>query len=94
MDMHVEAVQYQDLSLYNVIVGCFSRFHWLYPLQTKHSRGVKEYMKKIYDVHDTPGTLQSDSGEEVKGNVKRFCQKKKIKMIQSRPYNPSVQGKA
>ena len=51
-------------------------------------------MKKIYDVHGTPGTLQSDNGKEVKGNVKRLCQKKKIKMIQSRPYNPSAQGKA
>ena len=50
-------------------------------------------MKKTYDVHGTPGTLKSDNGKEFKVNVKRFCQKKKIKMMQSRPYNPRAQGK-
>ena len=63
MNMRGEAVEYQGktyrcvMSLLNV----FSRFHWLYPSQTKHSHDVKEYMKKIYDVHGTPGTLQSDN---------------------------------
>ena len=67
--------------------------HSLYPLQTKHSRGVKEYTKKMYEVHGTPGTFQSDNGKEFKRYVKRFCQKNKIQMIQSRPYNPTAQGK-
>ena len=47
----------------------------------------------MYHVHGTPGILQSDNGKQFKGNVKRFCQKKKIKMIQSRPYNTRAQGK-
>ena len=40
-----------------------------------------------------PETLQSDNGEEFKGSVKRFYQMKKIRMVQSRPYNPKAQGK-
>ena len=40
-----------------------------------------------------PETCQSDNGKEVKGSVKRFCQMKKIRMVQSRSYNPSAQGK-
>ena len=93
--MRGEAVEYQGKTYRYImsLLDVFSRFHWLYPLQTKHSRGVKEYMKKIYEVHGTPGTLQSDNGKEFKGYVKRFCQKNKIKMIQSQPYNPRAQGK-
>lgn len=37
--------------------------------------------KKIYNVHGTLGIFQSDNGKEFKRNVKRFCQKKEIEMI-------------
>ena len=42
----------------------FSRFHWLYPLESKHSSGVKKKLKKIYSVYGLPQKLQSDNGEE------------------------------
>ena len=79
-------------SLYFVTVRCFSRFQLLCPLQTKHSDGVKENIKKIFTVHGMPETLQPDDGKEFKGSVKLFCRMKKIRMVQFWPYNPRVQG--
>ena len=63
--MHGEAVEYQGKTYRYImsLLDVFSRFHWLHPLQTKHPLGVKEYMKKIYEFHGTPGTLQSDNGK-------------------------------
>ena len=43
----------------------FFRFHWLCPLQTEHSRGVKENIKKIFAVHSMPEMLQSDKWERI-----------------------------
>ena len=63
------------------------------PLQTKHSHGVKENIKKIFAVHGMLETLQSDYGIEFKVSVKPFCRIKKIRMVQSRPCNPMAQGK-
>ena len=93
--MRGEAVEYQGKTYHYImsLLDLFYRFHWLYPLQTKHSPGVKEYTKKTYEVHGTAGTLQSDNEKEFKRYIKRFCQKNKIKMIQSRPYNLTAQGK-
>ena len=39
-----------------------------------------------------PETRQPDNEKEVKRSVKRFCRMKKIRMVQSRSYNTSVQG--
>ena len=49
MDIRGEAVEYQGKTYRYIksLLDVFSRFHWLYHLQTKHSRGVKEYMKKF-----------------------------------------------
>ena len=93
--MKSQALQFQGktdryiLSLLDV----FSRFHWLCPLQAKHSCRVKENIKKIFAVHSILQTLQSDNGKEFKGSVKRFCRMLKIRMVQARPYNPKAQGK-
>lgn len=75
------------------LMDVFSRFHWLCPLETKHSQGIKHELKKIYDLNGIPEILQSDNGKEFKGSVKSYCTKNKIRMVQSRPYNPKAQGK-
>ena len=36
------------------LLDVFSRFHWLYPLESKHSSGIKKKLKKIYSVHGLP----------------------------------------
>ena len=90
-----QAVQFKGKTYRYILslLDVFSRFHWLKPLSTKHSHGVRENLKEIFNVHGNPGTIQSDNGKEFKGYVKRFCKKNKIRMVQSRPYNPKAQGK-
>ena len=66
----------------------FSHFHWLYPLQTKHSRGVKENIKKIFAIHSIPEKLQSGNGKEFKESVKQFCRMKKMRMVLFQEHNP------
>ena len=39
------------------LLDVFSRFHWLYPLESKHSSGIKKKLKKIYSVHGLPQKL-------------------------------------
>lgn len=75
------------------LMDLFSRFHWLAPLERKKSSSVKKELQRIYTVHGMPERLQSDNGGEFKKDVEKFCEKKKIKMIRCRPYNPKAQGK-
>lgn len=75
------------------LLDIFSRFHWLCPLESKHSIGIKNKLKQIYSVHGLPNRLQSDNGAEFKKNVQKFCKRSKIKMIRCRPYHPQAQGK-
>ena len=93
--MHGEAVEYQGktygyiMSLLDVFldsIGC---------IYCKRNTPValKDIYERYIEVHGTPGTLQSDNRKEFKGYVKRFCQKNKSQMIQSRPYNPRTQRK-
>ena len=63
------------------LLNVFSRFQWLYPLESKHSSGVKKTVKKIYSVHDLPQKLKSDNGGEFKKHVKEFCTTHKLKMV-------------
>lgn len=54
----------------------------------KKSNHVKRQLGCVYTEHGVPERLHSDNGGEVQNQVKNFCEKNKIKMIQSRPYNP------
>ena len=75
------------------LLDVFSQFHWLYPLESKHSSGTKKKLKKIYSVNGLPQILQSDNGGEFKKHVKEFCTTHKVKMVRCRPYHPQAQGK-
>ena len=80
---------------YNYILSLldiFSRFHWLCPLESKHSNSVTNELKRIYKMHGIPKRIQSDNGGEFKKHVKKFCEKMKIKMVRCRPYHPQSQG--
>ena len=63
------------------LLDVFSRFPCLYPLESKHSSGIKKKLKKIYSVHGLPQKLQSDNGGEFKKHVKEFCTTHKVKMV-------------
>ena len=53
-------------------------FFWV-PLKTKHSPGIKEFTKKMYDIYGTLGTLQSDNGNNLKKMSKDSVRKRKSK---------------
>jgi len=75
------------------LLDVFSRYHWLAPLKTKHASQVVREIDRIYTCHGTPKILQSDRGKEFYGNTKKYCERKKIKMIKSKAYHPQSQGK-
>ena len=55
--MKKQVVQYQDENYRYVLslLDVFSRYNWLAPLTSKHASNVAAEMKKIYDMHGTPG---------------------------------------
>lgn len=95
VDMKSMSVVYEGKTYKYIfsLLDVFSRFHWLRPLTSKHSSGVKRELKKIYSVHGLPKKLQSDNGGEFKRHVKEFCTVNKVKMVRCRPYHPQSQGK-
>ena len=46
--------------------SCSSRFHWLCPLESKHSTGKKRELKKIYFVNDFHKRLQNGIVENLR----------------------------
>lgn len=96
--MKSQQVQYQDEKYrYNSslldVFSRYHRYHWLEPLTSKHSSKIAVKLRKIHDIHETPGTLPRDRGKEFYGAVKRFCKHKKIKMTKSRAYHHKRKGK-
>ena len=95
VDMKSQKVEYKGKNYKYVLslLDVFSRFRWLSPLPSKHSKEVKKELEKIFDQHGIPQTIQSDRGKEFYGAVKSFCEREKIEMTRSRPYHPQSQGK-
>ena len=75
------------------VMDVFSRFIWLRPHRSKHSKEIASELKSTYMDFGTPLLLQSDQGSEFKGDVKQLCRKMQVKMIHSRPYHPQSRGK-
>ena len=75
------------------IIGVFSRYHWLVPLQTKKSSQVACELLRIYTEHGAPRVIQHDQGREFEGAVAALCKKLIIKVVTGRPYHPQLQGK-
>ena len=59
----------ENLPLYFIIEGHFSRFHWLVPLQRKYPSHVAPHLDETFSMHEPPDRLQSDSGGEFKKEV-------------------------
>ena len=70
------------------LLDVFLRFHWLRPLESKHSIGVKRELKKIYLVRGFPKRLQSDNDGKFKKHVRQFCTADKVKMGRCWNYHP------
>ena len=79
--MKSQKVEYKGKTYKYVLslLDVFSRFHWLSPLLSKHSKEVEMELEKIFDQHGIPQTIQSDRGKEFCGTVKSFCEREKSK---------------
>ena len=69
------------------LMDIFLRFHWLALLTRKKSTHVKKELRRIYQEHGQPERLQNDNGGEFKRQVKDYCKRRKIKIINCRPFN-------
>lgn len=70
----------------------FSKYSWSFLLKDKCSISVAEALESLFAHGEIPEMIQSDNGQEFKGEVVKLLSKYKIKHIHSRPYNPKCQG--
>lgn len=75
------------------ILDVFSRYTWLFPLQSKASEIISAVFKRFFSDFGKPDIVQNDQGSEFKGDVARLLKQLSIKQIMSSPYHPQSQGK-
>ena len=72
---------------------CFSKFCWLFPLQTKSAPSIHKVMQFLFDVEGAPDILQSDNGKEfVNPLIRQLSNEFGFRIIRGRPYTPKHQG--
>ena len=76
-----------------VVIDCFSKFVWAYPLKNKKAESVLACLRGLFFCEGIPRILQSDNGGEfvAKENV-RFYKDLGIVYRTGRAYKPSTQG--
>jgi transposase InsO family protein len=76
-----------------VVIDCFSKFVWAYPLKNKKAESVLACLRGLFFCEGIPRILQSDNGGEfvAKENI-RFYQDLGIVYRTGRAYKPSTQG--
>ena len=76
-----------------VVVDCFSKFLWTFPLKNKSASEILENLKRLFQSEGFPIILQSDNGGEfvAKASQEYFAQCG-IAFRTSRAYRPQTQG--
>ena len=76
-----------------VVVDCFSKFIWAFPLKKKRAEEVLDNLKRLFYTEGFPTILQSDNGGEfVAKESTEFYRKAGILFRTGRAYKPSTQG--
>ena len=57
------------------LMGVFSRYHWLIPLEGKSSKPIATALFELYIQHGPPKVIQHDQGPQFEGAVKKLCKK-------------------
>jgi len=71
----------------------FSRYCWLYPLQTKEASKVTEHLFQVFEEYGTPTILHTDNGGEfISTEGTKHFESAGIKVVHGMPHNPRVQG--
>ncbi len=72
---------------------CFSKFCWLFPLESKQSFPIATILSNVFKHFGAPSFLHTDNGKEfISAVVKYVCNSFSVKMKQGRPYHPQSQG--
>lgn len=74
------------------VIYVFSRCLWQRPLTSKRSTEIARHLEDIYIEHP-PRVIKHDQGKEFKDAVKKLMESLQVKIIQSSPYHPQIQGK-
>ncbi len=75
-------------TFYLTVIDCFSKFAWVVPLTSKHSRKIAAALKQIFKEVGKPQIVQSDNGTEFKDEVDALLQELNIQHIMSSAYSP------
>ena len=76
-----------------VVVDCFSKFLWAFPLKNKEAATIRKKLSKLFYSEGFPKVLQSDNGKEFVANESREWYKSvNIVFRTGRAYKPSTQG--
>ncbi len=77
MDMTSLSKHNDGIRYLMVIIDLFSRFLWVYPLQTKHGKVIEHVLSSHFETQSRkPKLFQSDSGSEYKNSLVKQLLKK------------------
>lgn len=87
------AAQNDGFAYILVVVDCFSKFLWTYPLKQKYGSEILSKLKQLFQTEGFPVILQSDNGSEfVDKQNQEYFEKCGITFRTSRAYRPQTQG--
>ncbi|KAF7689097.1 Pro-Pol polyprotein [Cucumispora dikerogammari] len=75
-----------------VVIDCYLKYIWTFPLLSKEQTGIERSLKNIFNLFSPPKILQSDNGKEFKNvKINELCQEYKIVFVHGRPRKPTTQ---
>ena len=93
VDFHQYARENYNYTFLLVVVDCFSKFLWAFPLKHKEAPEVLSKLRGLFMTEGIPTILQSDNGKEFVANESQEYYKKcGIVFRTGRAYKPSSQG--
>ena len=76
-----------------VVIDCYSKYIWAFPLKSKHTKNIIECLQKIFRLFSPPKILQSENGKEFKNTeMEAFCDENNVFLVHGRPSKPTTQG--
>jgi hypothetical protein len=93
VDFHQYKGQNNQYTFLLVVVDCFSKFLWAFPLKKKEAPEVLSKLRALFMTEGIPTILQSDNGTEFVSDASRaYYERCGIIFRTGRAYKPSSQG--
>ena len=91
-----EAAAENGHTKYKYVLMCvdhFSKYLWGVLIENKEAETILKEVELIFNHFGQPEIFHSDNGKEFKNTLlKNYCENKKIKIIQGKPFHPRSQG--